>query len=175
MSIPVRLMQDVLPFATQVEKLRFHLCLEDIEELRQMQPALAPTLPAFNTLLTADCRAMRDRRTYALLGQSLLGNREVLSLQFRDVMAVVDPQLFFATRPLPLLQLEGLSSGLELSGFDLEDEDHDGDNATIAPTGRLVVGLEFSGFDLEDEDHDGDDATIAPTGRLVVGPGVQWF
>jgi len=157
-TIPIRLMADLLPKAPTfyVGYLRFHLCYEDAQELLDLAPQSTPLREPYqknlreligrvNALRDHDSACVTERRTHALLGQSVIGQDNFAAIQHRGIFTLVDAATFSWDRYLDqLADIEAVRSRIDTREYnDLEDDDHDGDDEDIPP----FVGLE----DLIDE------------------------
>lgn len=125
-KIELRLCSDFLKNTCSVSFLRFHLCTEDAEKILSDEEFKFVQRTPKDALFLKNS-AKIERRTHALLGQSVLS--DIFSaIQHKDILVIVNPAEF----QLDWNSLYSLSNYTnrdesELpSGFqDLEDEDHD--------------------------------------------------
>ena len=131
--ITLELEKNLITSKSEVARLRFHLSAEDITNT-VLRDNLAPNY--IEKLKTAEATYTVQRRSHALIGQSLLKGRALV--QFGDMAIVVDAERYpqFPINPLQDDQEFVKQNSKETkpeTWDDLEDNDHDNDDLEYVP------------------------------------------
>jgi hypothetical protein len=119
------------PCSLNLPMLRFHLCLDDAAQLVPSHPLFAALSTEGQSSISSFVQSSTssNRRIHALVGQSLLSNDSIFTIQHRGIKAAFITTLF---PTIDIRQIQDLDSFIVSTPDhfdDLEDEEHVGDEA----------------------------------------------
>lgn len=128
--ILIKLAKDLFPNVEfKVKHLRFHLVQEDIESLRADSRMLARFEQEDRKAIQESKATNTERRKHALIGQSIMQQDDVSSLQHEGVCVLVRSSVFKPELWTELSRMQSIllraATNLPPRFDDLEDEDHD--------------------------------------------------
>jgi len=142
-TVNVELAKDLKPYNIQLHFLRFHVCYDDAKSLldtKEVAIIKKDILSAFIKTIDAITKAVPNakvgiRRKHALLGQQVLGQPSLVTVQHGDIFLVTDTinplDLSIKSLSNTVAHLSALCETITKTKFapkefdDLEDEDHD--------------------------------------------------
>lgn len=121
------------PTSLNLPMLRFHLCSEDATQLVRGHPLFGALSPQGQSIIRSfvqnSTSSSSTRRTHALVGQSLLSNDLIFTIQHRGIKAAFITDMFPTIDIRQIQDLDSFIVSTPDNFDDLEDEEHEGDEA----------------------------------------------